>query len=253
MIKIDRRIRTLFVISITSVVILLCLITSCRVIEQAGSYIRYSVFKQADTENFDDAFKLEGEEIMLPEPEIEEGIPLGSAMAKRRSVRSFSDKELEMEKISQILWAAQGITQQSTGYRTAPSAGALYPLELFLIKSDGVFHYRPRGHKLVKMISEDVRIQVAEGSVFQDFIATAPVSIVMAGVLERTTVKYGERGIRYVYIEAGHSCQNILLQAVSLELGAVPVGAFDDDYIQSLLGLPTDYQILYVIPVGYPQ
>lgn len=252
-IKKGKRIGMVFVVCMVVSGMLLCLLTSCRVLEQAGSYIRYSVLNQADgIDKNNQVNNLEGEEIKLPEPQTGDGMLLESAMEKRRSVRAFSEKELEMEKISQILWAAQGITQESTGYRTAPSAGALYPLELFLVKSDGVYYYQPQGHKLIKIMDEDVRIQLAEGSVFQGFIATAPVSIVMAGVFERTTVKYGERGIRYVYIEAGHSCQNILLQAVALELGAVPVGAFDDDYIQGLLGLPEDYRIIYVIPVGYP-
>jgi SagB-type dehydrogenase family enzyme len=239
----------------TAILILLLFTTaSCSIIQQAGSYIRYSFSRQVSTvEENDSENMLEGEEILLLEPETSEGIPVESAMEKRRSIRAFSEKELEIEKISQLLWAAQGITQESTGYRTAPSAGALYPLELFLVKSDGVYHYRPQGHKLIKLMSQDLRIKLAEGSVFQGFIATAPASIVITGIFERTTQKYGQRGVRYVYMEAGHSCQNILLQAVSLGLGAVPVGAFDDDYLQSLLSLPPEYEILYVVPVGYPQ
>jgi SagB-type dehydrogenase family enzyme len=227
---------------------------SCSIIQQAGSYIRYSLFRQTgEIKENDPEIRIEGEEIILPEPETSEGIPVEAAMEKRRSVRAFSEKELEIEKISQLLWAAQGITQGSTGYRTAPSAGALYPLELFLVKSDGVYNYRPLDHKLIKTMSRDIRTELAEGSAFQGFIATAPASIVMAGVFERTTQKYGQRGLRYVYMEAGHSCQNILLQAVSLGLCAVPVGAFDDDYLQNLLSLPPEYEILYVVPVGYPQ
>jgi SagB-type dehydrogenase family enzyme len=250
----NKKTRIIFAISTTILVILLFTAASCSIIQQAGSYIRYSMFRQTgDNQENDSIDLLEAEEILLPEPETSEGMSLESSMAKRRSVRAFSEKELEIEKISQLLWAAQGITQESTGFRTAPSAGALYPLELFLVKSDGVYHYRPQGHKLIKIMSQDIRIKLAEGSVFQGFIATAPISIVITGIFERTTQKYGQRGIRYVYMEAGHSCQNILLQAVSLGLGAVPVGAFDDDYLQSLLSLPPDYEILYVIPLGYPQ
>lgn len=233
---------------------LIFLTTSCQAIEQAGSYIRYSIIGQEDSgDENGESLILEGEETMLPEPELSGNLSLEEALASRRSIRSFSDQELEMEKISQLLWAAQGITQVSTGYRTAPSAGALYPLELFLVKQDGVYNYRPEGHKLIKTISEDVRIKLAEGSLFQGFIASAPASIIVTAVYERTTSKYGERGIRYVHIEAGHCCQNILLQAVTLDLGAVPVGAFDDDYIRNLLELPSDHKVLYIIPVGYPQ
>jgi len=251
---INRHIKTRIIILIGTAISVLLLSTtaSCSIIQQAGSYIRYSLSRQTDeVEENDPENRFEGEEIMLPEPETSKGIPVETAMKKRRSVRTFSEKELEIEKISQLLWAAQGITQKSTGYRTAPSAGALYPLELFLVKCDGVYHYRPQGHKLIKIMSKDLRIELAEGSVFQGFIAAAPASIVITGVFERTIQKYGQRGVRYVYMEAGHSCQNILLQAVSLGLGAVPVGAFDDDYLQNLLSLPPEYEILYIIPVGY--
>jgi SagB-type dehydrogenase family enzyme len=228
--------------------------SSCRVFDQASSYLKYSISGETGKVEDDVGSSMEGgEEIMLSEPYVSGNISLEEALAKRRSVRSFSDRELEMEKISQLLWAAQGITQGPTGYRTAPSAGALYPLELFLVKSDGVYNYRPEGHKMIKLIPEDVRIKLAEGSLFQGFIASAPASIVITAVYERTTGKYGERGIRYVHIEAGHCCQNILLQAVTLDLGAVPVGAFDDEYIRNLLQLPSDHKVLYVIPVGYPQ
>jgi SagB-type dehydrogenase family enzyme len=232
----------------------ICLLSSCRIIEQAGSYIRYNMgIGTAEDNEGEGILDLMGEEIMLPEPDLESDFSLEKAMANRRSVRNFSQKELELEKISQLLWAAQGITKKDTGYRTTPSAGALYPLELFLVKSDGVFHYEPEENKLEKMLSEDLKVELAEASVYQGFIAIAPISIVITAVYERITVKYGERGIRYIYMEAGHSCQNLLLQAVALGLGAVPIGAFDDDQIQNLLNLPSDYRVLYVIPVGYPQ
>lgn len=151
------------------------------------------------------------------------------------------------------MWAAQGISRKSTGFRTAPSAGALYPLEIFLVKSDGVFHYIPDGHKLVKLDSDDLRSNLMKACLFQSFVAEAPVDIVITAIYERTTIKYGKRGIRYVHLEAGHACQNILLQAIALGLGAVSVGAFNDSYIQKLLKLPNDYIPLYVVPAGYPE
>lgn len=229
-------------------------LSSCQTIEQIRSYIGYNLEKEVDDGDINNGLSsLEGEEIMLPEPDLDSDFSLAEAMGKRRSVRNFSGRELELDQISQILWAAQGITQRTTGYRTTPSAGALYPLEIFLVKSDGAFHYEPEEHKLEKLLSEDLREKLAEGSLFQGFIAIAPASIIITAVYERTTVKYGDRGIRYVHMEAGHCCQNILLQSVAMGLGAVPVGAFDDDYIQNLLNLPSDYKVLYVIPVGYPQ
>jgi len=250
--------KSLPVIFLVFLLFILCamiyFLSSCRVIEQAGSYIRYSLGLDMDSNNASEGILvLEGEEIMLPEPDLESDFSLEKALGSRRSIRNFSEKELELEKISQLLWAAQGITQKATGYRTTPSAGALYPLEIFLVKSDGAFHYEPEGHKLEKLMSGDLRVKLAEGSLYQSFIAIAPASIVITAVYERITVKYGDRGIRYVHMEAGHCCQNILLQAVTIGLGAVPVGAFDDDYIQNLLGLPSDHKVLYVIPVGYPQ
>ena len=196
---------------------------------------------------------IKGEEIMLPQPKLESDVSLEETLSNRRSVRSFSSKELSLDQISQILWAAQGITRESTGYRTSPSAGALYPLEIFLLKSDGLFRYIPDGHKILKLSPDDLRLDLIPGVLFQEFIAEAPVNIIITAVYERTTAKYGDRGIQYVHMEAGHSCQNILLQATALGLGAVPVGAFNDSYIQDLLNLPGDYVPLYVVPVGYPK
>jgi SagB-type dehydrogenase family enzyme len=173
------------------------------------------------------------------------------ALNNRRSVRQFKSVDLKLEDISQILWAAQGITEISTGFRTAPSAGALYPLELFIVKSDGLFHYVPEGHKLKKLSSSDLRSELMKASLSQKSVSEAPVDIVITAIFERTTVKYGDRGVRYIYMEAGHACQNILIEAVVSELGAVPIGAFSDTDVQKVLGLPKDYTPLYVVPVGY--
>jgi SagB-type dehydrogenase family enzyme len=195
----------------------------------------------------------ESEEIMLPDPKLKGSISLEEALKIRRSIRDFSEKDLTLEDISQILWAAQGITEESLGFRTAPSAGALYPLELFVVKSDGLFHYVAEEHKLEKLSSQDLRQKLMKASLFQESISTAPIDIVITAIYERTTAKYGERGIRYVHIEAGHACQNILLQAAALQLGAVPIGAFSDDEVQKVLNLPAAYKPLYVIPVGHPR
>ena len=254
--KIDRKNLSMLLLVIILIVSAAGIFTfsSCQTIEQVRSYIGYNLEREADSGDINSGLSsLEGEEIILPEPNLDSDFSLVEALEKRRSVRNFSGRELGLDQISQILWAAQGITQKATGYRTTPSAGALYPLELFLVKSDGTYHYQPEEHKLAKLLSGDLRGKLAEGSLFQGFIAIAPASIVITAVYERTTIKYGDRGIRYVNMEAGHCCQNILLQSVALGLGAVSVGAFDDDYIQNLFNLPSDYRVLYVIPIGYPE
>ena len=191
------------------------------------------------------------EEIMLPYPKLKSSISLEEALKNRRSVRQFSEKDLALEDISQILWAAQGITENSSGFRTAPSAGALYPIELFVVKSDGLFQYIAKGHKLKKLDSGDLRQKLMQASLLQESISNASLDIIITAVYERTTAKYGDRGIRYIYMEAGHVCQNILLQATALQLGAVPIGAFSDTEVQKVLGLSKDYNPLYIIPVGY--
>ncbi|MCG2789502.1 MAG: SagB/ThcOx family dehydrogenase [Actinomycetia bacterium] len=235
-------------LSRTFLVILLALIlnvnfiSSCKIVDGAG--LTSDVPKN-------EINYLKGEEIMLPEPFTESNYSLEQALAKRRSVRTFSGKEIEIEKISQLLWAAQGITKKDTGFRTAPSAGALYPLDVFIIKKDGIFHYIPQGHKLLKIESKDLRKELYTACLFQGSVSEAVINIIITAVYERTTVKYGERGIRYVDMEAGHACQNILLQAVALDLGAVPIGAFNDSQIQKILNLSKEYIPLYVIPVGY--
>ena len=196
---------------------------------------------------------IQGQEILLPEPQLEGAISLEEALFSRRSIREFQDRDIEIEKISQLLWAAQGITKKNQGFRTAPSAGALYPLDVFIFKKDGLFHYIPAENVLKMMSMEDLRKRLYETCLYQGSVAEGDINIVLTAVYERTTVKYGERGIRYVHLEAGHACQNILLQAVALELGAVPIGAFEESKIIELMKLPGGYVPLYVIPVGYPE
>ncbi len=192
------------------------------------------------------------EEMALPEPRLRGLLSFEEALARRRSVRSFTEEELALEEISQLLWAAQGLTA-AWGGRTAPSAGALYPLEVYVATADGLYHYVPQGHKAIVVSQADLRPKLWEVALEQDAIRDAPAVFVIAAVYERTAKKYGERAERYVKLEAGHACQNILLQAVALDLGAVPIGAFYDDQVQAALSLPPDHEPLYLIPVGHPQ
>lgn len=193
------------------------------------------------------------EMIQLPKPKEKGTLTLEETLVQRRSIREFSDKLLTLDDLSQLLWAAQGITNQA-GHRTSPSAGALYPLEVYAVIPDGVYHYEPHGHKMKLHMPGDVRSDLCEAALSQDAVLNAPVVIVIAGVYARTAQKYGEeRSLRYVHLEAGHAAQNILLQAVALKLGAVPIGAFYDDDVTVVLHLPSNQSPLYLIPIGHPK
>ncbi len=190
------------------------------------------------------------EDIQLPEPRYQGTVSLEETLYRRRSVREFSGEPLSWEEISQLLWAAQGITSPD-GRRTAPSAGARYPLELYLLTADGFYHYDPEEHSLRMLRSGDLRREVYDVSLEQESILQAPATLVFSAVFQRTEQRYGvQRTPRYIHMEVGHAAQNVLLQAVALGLGAVPVGAFHDDRLHDALGLPDDHQPLYLIPVG---
>jgi len=191
-------------------------------------------------------------EIALPPPATTGTVSVEEALAKRRSVRAFSSKALTLEQVSQLAWAAQGITEPGRGLRTAPSAGATYPLELYLATPDGLFRYLPRGHKVAKLSGEDRRAALAEAALGQASVRNAALDIVITALYERTAGKYGARAQRYVHLEAGHVAQNIHLQAVSLGLGSVPVGAFEDAAVSKVLALGSGETPLYIIPVGHP-
>ncbi len=186
----------------------------------------------------------------LPEPRRGGPWSLQGALARRRSHREFTTEALTVLEISQLLWAAQGITADWGG-RTAPSAGGLYPLELYLLTPEAYRHYRPQGHRVELLAEADLRGQLAAAAVHQPAVAAAVLTIVITAVYARTTRKYGSRGRRYVELEAGHAAQNLLLQAVALGLAAVPIGAFDDTRLAETLRLPSDRTPLYVVAIGH--
>ncbi|MCD4798120.1 MAG: SagB/ThcOx family dehydrogenase, partial [Methanosarcinales archaeon] len=173
----------------------------------------------------------------------------------RRSIRNYKDEALTLAEISQLLSAAQGITHPG-GYRTAPSAGALYPLDVYVVAGNvdglrpGIYKYRPQGHELEKVAEGDVRAELCAAAIDQECIEDGAVVLVFAAVYERTTRKYGDRGVRYVHMEVGHAAQNVYLQTVSLGLGTVVVGAFDDDEVWRLLQMQDDERALCIMPVG---
>jgi SagB-type dehydrogenase family enzyme len=189
---------------------------------------------------------------VLPPPETRGAVPLEEALARRRSVREFGRAALTPAQLGQLCWAAQGVTGRG-GLRTAPSAGALYPLELYVVTADGVLHYHPASHQVSLHRPGDLRKALQAAALGQDAVGDAPAVFVLAAVYQRTAARYGEgRARRYAQLEAGHAAQNLLLQAVALGLGAVPVGAFDDGRVQHELGLPADQEPLYLVPTGGP-
>jgi SagB-type dehydrogenase family enzyme len=193
--------------------------------------------------------------IMLPKPRYAGDVSVEQALQARRSVRSYKDDPLDMAEISQILWSAQGITS-ARGFRTAPSAGALYPLEIYVIAGNikdlpsGIYKYRPRDHALLEIVSGDRRSDFSRAALHQSSIKKAPVVILLCAVYERTTGKYGQRGIRYVHMEVGHAAQNVCLQAIALGLHTAVIGAFRDEEVKAIANLPADEQPLYFVPIG---
>jgi SagB-type dehydrogenase family enzyme len=193
--------------------------------------------------------------IKLPEPKYDSQTSFERALQQRRSIRDYLDEPLTLAEVSQLLWAAQGVTDPH-GYRTAPSAGALYPLEVYLVAGQvsdlakGVYKYRPQPHELIKLAEGDQRRALASAALGQSCVANGSVVIVITAVYARTMKKYRQRGIQYVHIEVGHAAQNVYLQTVSLYLGTVIVGAFSDDAVKKVLNLPDEEQPLCIMPVG---
>ena len=198
---------------------------------------------------------VDGVETRLPDPRYDSEVSIEKSLLERRSVRTYRDEPLLLWEVSQLLWAAQGVTD-ARGFRTAPSAGALYPLELYVVVGEvqdlvpGVYRYEPDGHQLVKTTDDDKRDALAGAALSQDCVKEGAVAFVFTAVYERTTGKYGDRGIRYVHIEVGHAAQNLCLQATAMGLGAVTIGAFYDEQVTALLHLPENEQPLYMIPIG---
>jgi len=190
-------------------------------------------------------------EIKLPKPLLEGNKSLEECIAERESVRTYQDKVVEIEKISQILWAAQGKKGQK---RTVPSAGATYPLEIYaVLKDKGYFHYNFKNHVLELVTEENICNNIAKESWNQRFIEEAYLNILICADYSRTTQRYGERGIRYVYMEVGHCAQNIHLEVIALGLVSVPIGAFQDQNIKKVMRLPPNIDPLYIVPIGYPR
>ena len=187
----------------------------------------------------------------LPAPDRRGTRPLETLLQERLSVREFAPDTLDARQLAQLLWATCGATQtRDFTHRTVPSAGALYPLELYLLTARGVAHYDAIGHTLTWTQREDRRRDLAAVALRQRSIREAPAVIVIAAEPRRTEGKYRERAERYVFLEAGGACQNLLLEATALGLGAVPIGAFQDAPAAEVLGLPAERRALLIVPVG---
>lgn len=188
----------------------------------------------------------------LPAPRAAGTLSVEEAISTRRSVREFSRDPLSMDEIGQLFWSAQGITDSASGHRASPSAGALYPLEVYAVTHDGVYHYLPANHQLERVIARDLRLSLAGAALGQTAVQEAAVDFVFTGVVSRTSGKYGDRAERFVYMEAGHAAENMLLQALALGLGGVTIGGFSDDAVRTVLALPAGEQPLYIVSIGKP-
>jgi len=194
---------------------------------------------------------------ILPAPQTDGNMSVEKALANRRSRRNFQDKPLTKEQLSQILWAAYGITEQNRGLRTTPSAGAIFPLEIYVAVGNvagieaGLYRYIPRGHKIVRTIDKDIRNELNEATIGRRMVNVAPITIIYTAIFENITRKYGGRGIQYAYMEAGHSAQNVYLQAEALGLGTCAIGAFGEDAVSAVLKTPREKTPIYLLPIGF--
>jgi len=210
--------------------------------------------------------------IKLPSPQLKGKVSLEETILRRRSIRRYRREPLNLAQLSQILWSAQGITG-TRGFRAAPSAGATYPLEIFVVVGKqgviasevpiasgqvpeelqaGIYHYEADSHSLSLHKPADLRPDLARAALDQKFIMDAPVDIVICALYDRTSYRYGKRGERYIHMEAGHAGENVHLQAVALGVATVEVGAFDDEEVREVLGVDEQIKPLYVMPVGKP-
>ncbi len=209
-----------------------------------------------------------GDEVLLPLPTRVTSIPVEEAVLLRKSVREWARSPITISQLSMLLWASQGVVEEVDGWlrRAAPSAGATYPLEIYVIVGEegvslgdgsyvvaGVYKYDYKRHSMKLIREGDVREGLWRASLRQDWVREAPVSLVICAIYERTTWRYGERGVRYVHIEVGHVGQNIYLMSAALGLGTVAIGAFHDDEVAGVIKAQQREHPLYVFPVGVPQ
>ncbi len=191
--------------------------------------------------------------IMFPKVEKQGNLSLEETLWQRKSTRAFSDKVLTTKQIGQLLWAAQGVNRTANQHRTAPSAGGTYPLEIYYIVADGVYHYLPDEHAAVQVQSGNVWNALSKEGLSTNSAYDAPCVFVISAVIERTYSKYKEEAERYVYLEGGHAAQNLLLQLIPLGLGGVPNGSVLTPKAKDILGIPKEEKPIYILAVGSPK
>ena len=190
--------------------------------------------------------------IQLPAPTLSGQVSLEEAISKRRSVRQFTDKPLNFVQIGQLAWAGQGITDKQRNLRAAPSAGGIYPIELYFATADGLFLSHPQEHTLEQLQSNYQRKQLSSAAGEQKAIAEAPCNIIIAGSDRKVALKYGSKGRNFMLLEAGHVAENIQLQAVALGLAALPAGAFETKNVAKICQLSGDLEPVLIVCAGYP-
>ncbi|HVP77073.1 MAG TPA: SagB/ThcOx family dehydrogenase [Thermodesulfobacteriota bacterium] len=193
--------------------------------------------------------KSSGESIKLPPPKYESDVSVEKALLERRSIRSYKEEPLTLNELSQILWAAQGITEPTKGLRTAPSPRAVYLLQLYVLPGNvanlpmGIYKYQPQTHDLIKIADGDKKAELFKAA-GQAPIKNAPVALVITGLSEKT------QNPAWMYLEAGHAAENIYLQSVSLKLGTVAMAGFKEDDVRKALNLPDKERVIYIMPIG---
>jgi SagB-type dehydrogenase family enzyme len=222
--------------------VLICLVDVCAAQPEASRRTR------TNTRNRTAAMKV----IQLAEPKTKGTMSLEEALQRRRSVRFFTSEPLKFSEIAQLAWAGQGVTDLQRGLRTAPSAGALYPIDLYFSTTDGLFVYRPANHSMEQVIAQDIKPKLMEVMGGPEAVATAGCNIIVAGSSRKLSERFRDKSKTYMLLEAGHIAQNIQLQAVCLGLGSVTIGGMDSRQTSRVCRLPTGYEVLYVIPVGHP-
>lgn len=190
--------------------------------------------------------------VQLTEPKLKGQVSLEEALAKQRSVRQFTGEPLKLAEIGQLAWAGQGIIEPQKGLRTAPSAAAIYPIELYFATQNGLFVYQPQGHGLEQIFEQDIRGILAATTSMQDTAIKAGCDIIVAGSARRLSAQFREDARKYMLLEAGHIAQNIQLQAVCLDLGSVTIGSFNTKDVSKICKLPKELEPIYIICVGYP-
>ncbi|MEM0496823.1 MAG: SagB/ThcOx family dehydrogenase [Acidilobaceae archaeon] len=207
-----------------------------------------------------------GDDIVdLPLPSLTGLVSVEEALASRRSIREYLPDPLTIVELSQILWASYGVTEFRYGFKTTPSAGATYPLNVYVVVyprsvvlgnlsylTEGSYIYIPEAHRLKLVKRGDLSRELYKACLEQEWILRAKAVIVITAIYERTTRRYGDRGVRYVWIEVGHAGQNIYLQATALQLATVAIGAFHDNWVREVIGAPVNEHTLYVMPIAKP-